>query len=166
MYLFFIKPSRYFLALQWNWREFRCQIKQFHDNYSVVKNFSPELESWLREYSTEESDPETDSDRDGPPEKTIYNYNVKPRDPKFAGYWHIQNMFQFIKTGGHPPTLIGLCSILDMDLSQENVAMSIVEANGVEVLVNILEVPLPLYEILFFIKLIFSTKRWMTLNAK
>lgn len=103
---------------------------------------SPELESWLREYSTEESDPETDSDRDGPPEKTIYNYNVKPRDPKFAGYWHIQNMFQFIKTGGHPPTLIGLCSILDMDLSQENVAMSIVEANGVEVLVNILEVPL------------------------
>lgn len=101
---------------------------------------SAELERWIAAASTEESDTGEDSDRDGPREKTIYNYVVKPRDPKFAGYWHIQNMFQFIKSGGRSLTLIGLCSIMDFDLGQEKTAISILEANGVEILVNILEV--------------------------
>ena len=129
----------------------------FINNYSILlknktflllKNKSTELDKWIEEPSTQESDSEPDSDFDALKEKPGILYTVKTKDPKFANYWHIQNIFRYIQVGDRSFTLLCMCDILDFDLSQEKIALSIHEANGVKILINILEVIVQNSEIL------------------
>jgi uncharacterized protein (UPF0147 family) len=85
------------------------------------------------------SSAESESESDEEDELAVVERRFEPGADLPSEYWQIQKLVKYLKGGNQTATIIALCAMRDLNLSQESCQHAIRDVGGLEVLINLLE---------------------------